>query len=208
MSLITDYASLQAAVQSFLVRSDVDFANNLPIMIQMAESRIKRLLRIREMEQITNLATTAGVSSVALPAGYIEGRRMTAPDGSSIDYRAPTQFYGSYDPQQSGVPAIFTIEGENIILNPTPNARYSIAFGYYGIFASLSSTNTSNALLQKYPDVYFYGTLVAGEQFQINDARMPMWKAEFEQAVAEVDIADMEDRHSGGPLTISSDVAL
>lgn len=205
---ISDYGSLIQTVADFLARSDL--ANSIPTFIQLAESRIKRKLRIREMEQTVTLTTTAGQNTIPLPAGYMQMRRFinTSAPEANINYRAPAQFYAMHDPVIQGRPVAFTIEGENLVLGPTPSDAYTLIMSFYGAFNGLSQSNTSNTLLLKYPDVYLYGALLSAEAYLVRDERLPVWKSEFEQACAEVQASDLEDRHSGGALTISSDVAL
>lgn len=205
---ITDYPSLMQAVADFLNRQDL--ASYLPMFVQLAETRMKADLRIRPMEQAVSMATQAGVATVPLPTGYVQSRRLIIEDApeAPLDYLSPTQFYAVHDPAIQGKPAAFTIEGENLVLGPVPNGAYTLSMGYYGYLTPLSNNNPINWLLTNFPNLYLFGSLIAAELFIQDDPRFPLWKAQYDEAAAKLQMNDSEDRHSGGALTVRSDVAL
>jgi hypothetical protein len=110
-------------------------------------------------------------------------------------------FYGS---SATGKPKVFSVIGSEIAFGPIPDSTDTVEMWFYQ-FDALSDSNTTNWLLTAHPDIYLYGSLVEAEPFYTNDARMPLWKARLDEAMAELETADMRDRWSGGALTMRSD---
>lgn len=71
---------------------------------------------------------------------------------------------------------------------------------YWRRIPDLSDTNTTNWLLDKYPDVYRYASLAAAEGYLKNDPRLPLWASAAVQGLQEIAEHDEHDRFSGGPL--------
>ena len=101
----------------------------------------------------------------------------------------------------SGPPLWFHISGQEIHFEPTPDAEYEIEMNYYE-FDPLSGTNTTNWLLEDYPDVYLYGTLLEAEAYLMNDPRLQIWKLAFDQAITELNREGRITRTAGAPLTV------
>ena len=54
-------------------------------------------------------------------------------------------------------PEYFAITDNAIELCPTPDTNYELQLTYYANIPELSSTNTTNVVSDKFPDVYIYG---------------------------------------------------
>ncbi|MES2040471.1 MAG: hypothetical protein V4495_21845 [Pseudomonadota bacterium] len=74
MSAITDYASLQAAVSSWLHRTDL--TPFIADFIALAEARMSSDIVARPMDIRNNLPTIAGNAYVNLPLDMLEMRRL------------------------------------------------------------------------------------------------------------------------------------
>ena len=61
------YANLQTAIANELHRTDL--TNYIPDWITLAESRINKLLRVRQME--TTQASTIAAGVIAVPTNYV-----------------------------------------------------------------------------------------------------------------------------------------
>jgi hypothetical protein len=71
---ITNYTDLKATIASYLARSDL--TAQIPDFIQLAETRLRRELRIRQMLKVVTTATVAGDSTVELPSDYLQMRDL------------------------------------------------------------------------------------------------------------------------------------
>ena len=85
---------------------------------------------------------------------------------------------------------------------PTPDAAYTIGINYYQKLVALSDSNTSNIILENYPDLYLFGSCFEGALF-LNDTEQSQ---RFGGIYAKVlqDVMLLEDRaeYSGTVLTM------
>ena len=73
---------------------------------------------------------------------------------------------------------------------------------FYKKVDSLSVTNTTEQMLTNSPDLYLYGALREAEPFLMNDARVQLWEAGYQQAVSDLQEQDNKDRHSGSAMRV------
>ncbi len=64
MAFFTDYTTLQATIASYLARSDL--TATIPEFIRLAEDRLSRDLRIRQMLKIVTTDTVGGDATVEI----------------------------------------------------------------------------------------------------------------------------------------------
>ena len=69
MAFFTDYTTLQATIADYLARSDL--TTQIPEFIRLAEDRLLRDLRIRQMIKVATADTTAGDATVSLPSDFV-----------------------------------------------------------------------------------------------------------------------------------------
>ena len=203
---ITTYDELRAGVAGWLARDDL--ADAVPDFIALAEARINRLIRTREMETRATAATTAGNAYLALPEGFggVRYVKLTSTDpAAQLRFATPTQIDQMWAGSQTGQPRVYAIVGDSFRLAPTPDATYTVEIAFSRKVPARSASNPSNWLLAAHPDLYLYGALVAAEGYLGNDARLPGWKALLDEALTELENQDAMDRWSGGPMAIHTD---
>ena len=198
---ITSYSELQTAVGSWLNRSDL--STNIPDFITLAEASFNRVLRTRN--QITRATSSVNAQYVALPTDLLELFNIqvnTDPikrlEQVSLDKADDLRSSLS----SSGTPSYFAITGSNIELIPTPDDTKTIEIIYYAKITALTSTNTTNWLLDSYPDIYLYGTLVQAEPFLMNDERLGTWGTLLSKAQEELRVSDERSQTEGGTLVM------
>jgi hypothetical protein len=194
---LSTYAELQASVLNWLARpGDPLVAPSVPEMIVLAESELRRRLRVGEAEQRASL--TATTAAVALPAGCRQLRIVTS-DGALVSYVPPDQLPGG-----SGPPYLYTLHGSELRLGPAPSGSVTLEILYQSGLPPLSDLAPTNWLLTDHPDAYLYSTLVAAEAFIGHDERIPLWAQAAASALASIEQADRKARWPGG-LTIRVD---
>lgn len=210
MSIAT-FAELKTACATWLTRSNnASFTSAVPDFIAFAEADLNSKLRVRAMEQHSNSAMTTaqGVTTAALPTGYLQFRSVwlngTDPR-QPLRYITPDQMHTIYVQTTTGKPTVFSIQGDNAEFGPTPDAAYAVAAIFYKRLDALSDTTTTNWLLTNHPDVYLYGALKHAMPFLRHDARMAVWESMYERGLERIQRADDRDRHSGGALTMQTD---
>lgn len=195
---INTYATLQSAVGQWLHRSDL--SGVIPDFITLAEANINRKLRIREMETSTATTSTGGTRAVALPTNWLEGKRVYLSTNpiTVLSYIPPQDYWSRYMSTTSGIPVCYTIEGENILLGPIPDAGYVVNFLYYQKQGALSAT--AHTVFTNNPDIYLFGALTEAQPYVKDDKRFPLWVERFERAIQDAMREDERDRHSGSLL--------
>lgn len=199
MSAITDYASLQTAVASWLHRTDL--APFIADFIALAEARMSSDIAARPMDVRTSLVTTAGSAYVSLPVDMLEMRRLilSADPVIALRYESPDQLLADRTGSVSGRPVKFSVIGPQLQLAPVPDASYTLELTYQQRIPALSSINTTNWLLTAFPNVYLYAALCAAQPFIMNDARIPTFEKLYLQSV---DAINSIDWYSGSTMQV------
>ena len=201
MSFAT-YSDLQTSIANYLARSDL--TSIIPDFITLAENRLRRELRIRQMLKSVTTATVKDDSTVELPSDFLEIRDfvvMTNPI-TPLSYSSPSAL--SNDPKVLwvGVPRSYTILASEFQLSPIPDAVYTVKMLYFAAPAYLSASNTTNVFLTSAPDGLLYGALVEAEPYLMNDARINTWGSMYDRAISSLTKSDESTQYSGVPLSI------
>lgn len=171
MAAITDYASLVAAIVRKLV--DSDLTTTADEFIQLAEAMFNRRLNNLEMEATATTSTVASDPTLALPTAFrsIKSIYLETDPLVVLPYMTPDQLRTYWATSATGKPQNYSIISEQIVLGPTPDATYTVNLSYIRTLVALTSTNTTNWLLEKHPDLYLYGALGHAELDGWNDER-------------------------------------
>jgi hypothetical protein len=203
---LTSYSELKTTIASYLARSDLDSV--IPDFIRLAEERLRRDLRIRQMLVVATASTTGGDSTVGLPTDFLEMRDIhfnTNPI-SSVSYESPNTFYQSTRATESGIPRTYTVLASEIQFAPIPDSAYQAQMLYYAKPPLLSDSNASNVFLANCPDALLYGALGEAEPYLMNDARLQVWAALYDRSIASISNADQSSEYSGQPMAMSYNV--
>lgn len=206
---ITSLAELKVAAARWLGNSDsattttVGIPNAIDDLIMVAEKRIFREARTRDMEVALSATIAAGV--IALPANYV-ALRFAYIDGSPVSPLTRTsleEIYTQYPTRgASGKPNLIGREGTNLIFGPYPDSTYAVKGVYYQRLTALATG--TNALFLANPDLYLMGTLAESEPLIGQDSRIPLWEAKFLKVLAQVNAEDDDEDHSGGSLQMKT----
>jgi hypothetical protein len=200
---ITNYTDLKATIASYLARSDL--TTQIPDFIQLAETRLRRELRIRQMLKVVTTATVAGDSTVELPSDYLQMRdlHMNTNPVQTLGYQSPSNFYRNTNAAISGVPLQYTVLAQEFQFAPIPDGIYTLQMIYYAAPPYLTTSNTSNVFLANCPDLLLYGALGEAEPYLMNDARLQTWAAMYDRALTALTVSDDQGEYGGSPLSIS-----
>ena len=200
---ISTFAELKTAAANWIDRSDLDL--RIPEFIALAEARVNRNLRIRDMETVsTAISTASGTREYDLPTGFVQMKEfhLSTDPITPLSYITPEMMSRLWAGSAKGKPQVFTIIADKVRLGPNPDAVYTTSMLYYKTFTALSDSATTNDMLTNNPDVYLYGTLLEAEPFLMNDQRVSLWLAAFQKAVDDIQNQDNKDRHSGSQLRV------
>lgn len=197
---LSTYSDLKTTIANYLGRSDL--TNQIPDFIRLAEDRLRRELRIRQMLKVVTSNTTGGDATVSLPADFLQIRDLHI-DGNptySLEYMSPSVFYRNARTAESGVPVNYTVLASEFIFAPQPDAAYTLKMLYYAKPTYLSDANTSNVFLANCVDALLYGSLAEAEPYLMNDARIAVWATLYDRAVANISASDEGAEYAGVPL--------
>lgn len=199
---ITNYSELQTAIANWTKRTDQTAL--IPDFITLAENKLNRLLRTRDME--TSATITPVLAVAALPADYLELRRLylnTTP-AMELEYLPPEQFYLKFPNVNywySTPSRYFTIEGSNIILSEMATQN-DIKVLYYAKIPSLSVSNTTNWLLTAHPDIYLAASLSEAADNMKNEAEASKWTAKMQMMIGALYDSDRRGKYSGSEMRV------
>ena len=199
---LNNYADLQTTIASYLARSDLTAM--IPDFIRLAETRLRRELRIRQMLKSVTTSTVSGDATVELPSDFLEIRDfvvMTNPI-QPLSYSSPSSLSNDLRTSEVGVPLSYTILASEFQLAPAPDGVYTLKMLYFAAPPYLSSSNTSNVFLNVAPDGLLYGALVEAEPYLMNDARINTWGSMYDRAITSLTKSDEEGQYSGVPLAM------
>ena len=199
---ITTYAELQTAVDNWLHRSNT--AARVQEMIVLAEADIRRSVRARDMETTADL--TISSQRTSLPTGFVGYRRLYI-DGDPVQqltFMPPENFWRKWVSSQTGKPTSFTIEEEDVVVGPAPDATYTGKQLYFRLQALTGSVVPS--LFTNHPDLYLFGTLIQSQHFYGPDSRIAGWSQQYAAIMQSIRHSNIRDRMGTGPYEAHTDV--
>ena len=199
----TTYTELKASVADYLARTDL--TTQIPDFITLAEKRLKRDLRIRQMLKVVTATTTAADSTVGLPSDFLSMRDLHVSTNpvSSIEYLSPSNFYRNARTTESGVPTKYTVLAAEFQFAPIPDSAYTLSMLYYAAPPELSSSVSSNVFLLTCPDLLLYGALGEAEPYLLNDSRIQTWAALYDRGITSLSSSDESGEFASSPLSIT-----
>lgn len=173
---VANYTELKASVADWLNREDL--TAQIPDFITFAEARLNRTLRVREM--LTRRRTTTTDGFIGLPPDYLETYQLQLPAAETntpepLAYIGPNEAAQFKAASMNGKTRYYTIIDGAFELIPTPSGSVELTITYYAKIPALSSTQATNWLLTKAPDLYLYATLTNAAPYLQNDERIPVW---------------------------------
>lgn len=193
---IGTYTELKTAIQNWAKRGDI--LSVIDDFIDLAEADIWANLRIRDMEGRATASAPTTDRFLALPDGFQKMRKLVLYSGSvpyALNYEAPESMNVN---SAAGRPRAFTVTSQ-IEFDRTPDSAYTVEMQYFKSLTALSASNTTNAVLTRYPSVYLYGSLFHFAQWAHNDEMLAKYAPLFKGAMESANRADRRGRHGPAP---------
>lgn len=204
MATTTTFTTLKEDVQRYTERGFTAAADplvfeQLPRLINLAERRCARELKVETILEVVSTAMIAGQSVYAKPdrwrdtvsinigTGPTNSRRKSL---STRDY----EYLRAYWPDESEVaePAFYAEYNlQNWLIAPTPDADYPAEVLYYALPPLLDETNQTNWLTEYAPQLLLYGTLLEVAIFLKNEERQAVYQKEYDRAAAMLNGEDL-----------------
>ena len=185
-----NYTELQTKVASWLHRTDLAAA--IPGFIELAEERLNRDLRVRQMEVALEVTPITG-NRIAVPDGTVGVKTLWVP-GALNHPLLPQSFEAVLSMPATGRATYYAWQGDDFYFNGSGDVQGVL----YQAIPALSDTNPSNWLIDAHPSVYLLGAMLEAGIYT-KDPDMAVHAQRFHNAIAAITGADMRDRF-GGPL--------
>jgi hypothetical protein len=197
--LITDYASLASEVVDEVDNDTI--STKISRFVQGAEGHLKRRLRVLDMEVSTT--ETVSTETFTLPEDALSIRSIHI-EGDA-DQNVPDLPLMAISPAAmadqftgiAGIPSAYSRSGELVTLSSPPLEEITLAITYVAKFTPLAE-DTSNWIIENYPDIYFHGTLAEAYAYLKDEAREAKSLARFHGAVDDLVQARAKDKWGPG----------
>jgi hypothetical protein len=204
MATTMTFETLKEDVRRYLERgatlaSDAVVYEQIPRLINLAERRIARELKIQGFINVVTDSLTIGQSVYPKPDRWRDTVSINIGTGTGNAQRTPVfarsyEYLRSYWPDESqrATPLFYAdYNYQNWLIAPTPDAAYPIEILYYELPPLLDDVTQTNWLTEYAPQVLLYATLVEATPFLKNDERIPVWQNMYDRAAAMLNGEDL-----------------
>jgi hypothetical protein len=194
---ITTYAELKINIADFLNRDDLTSVSST--FVSLAEADLNR--QIRHWRQEKRSTAEIDTQYSAIPADMLEVIRfyITSGDTRPLELISQAEMLDRKfrNLNTSGQPAYYAVTAGELEVYPVPDGTYTSELYYFGKTDALSDSNTSNWILEHYPDAYLYGSLIHSAPYLKDDARIQVWAALYQNAIDAINQASEKAKFGG-----------
>ena len=203
MAFFTSYTTLQSTIADYLARTDL--TDQIPEFIRLAEDRLRRDLRIRQMLKVATAVATTGDSTVSLPSDFLAMKDLHIQGNpvKTIEFLSTSNFFRNAGTSYKGAPNYYTLLGSEFQFAPVPDSDYTLQMVYFYQPDYLSDTNPSNLWLAYTPDLLLYASLGEAEPYLMNDERLQTWASMYDRGLNSVIKSDDDSEYPAQPLSIT-----
>lgn len=210
MATTMTFTTLKEDVQRYLERgatlaSDPVVFEQIPRLINLAERRIARELKVQGFINVVTTTLTPGQSVYDKPDRWRDTVSINIGTGAGNATRKTLftrdyEYLRSYWPNEADTdePIFYSdYDYAHWLLAPTPDAAYPIEILYYELPPLLDDSIQTNWLTEYAPQLLLYGTLLEATPFLKNDERIQVWQNMYDRAAAMLngeDLAKILDR--------------
>lgn len=210
MSTTMTFESLQQDIRRYLERgatlaSDAIVYEQIPRLINLAERRISRELKVQGFINVVNGTMAIGQSVYAKPDRWRDTISINIGTGASNNtrkmlYTRDYEYCRAYWPDESQTeePIFYAdYNYSNWLVAPTPDEAYPFEIVYYELPPLLDDEVQTNWITEYAPQLLLYAALLEATPFLKNDERIPVWQQMYDRAAAALngeDVAKIIDR--------------
>ena len=186
------YAELKSLLQNYLENTATTFVSDLPKIIEQAEVRILKTVKLPVFRKNVEGSVTSGNKYLNTPSDFLNNYSLSITNSSNQEFLLfkDVNFIREAYPNASttGVPKHYALfDNTTFILGPTPNATFVAELHYFYKPTSITagaesgttwlSTNAENALL--------YGAILESYVYMKGDINlMQVYEKRYDQALA------------------------
>jgi len=196
------YTSLLSDARSYLERgyvSDPIVYEQLPRLVDLAQRRISRELKVQGFERVLITTVTTGVNAVPKPDRWRETVSISVGTGANYNTtsplfpRGPDNIWTVFpDSTVEGTPEYYADYNLNFwLIGPTPDDAYPMRVIYYELPSSLDDSNQTNYLTEYAPNLLLYAVLLEATPYLKNDERIGVWQQMYDRAALALNGEDL-----------------
>jgi len=196
---LANYDDLVKSIVSWSHRKDI--LTLIPDFIKLAEVEMYNnegwQLETRDMETVST-APTSGLY-LELPPGFEKARSIQLETGNGlvdVKFQVPEQL-----PRRPGTgqPRFFSVIGNEIEFNVTPDTAYTIQIQYYKKPDPLTDANQTNNVMTNHPNIYLFGALHQLFLWAEDDAEMTKYFSKMQSVIRGANKAAKKARYGAAP---------
>jgi hypothetical protein len=192
---IATYDNLKSAIGNWTHRSESD--DRVAEFIALAEAKINRRLRVRQMETAL-AATTLSSALITRPTDLVAFKALwSTTDGTPAVEQKSLEFVLG-NSSDGSIPQFYAWDRDYLRFNTDSGEVQGV---YYASVPALTTSNTTNWLLTAHPDLYLMTSLAEFGRYSGHKSG-PQWIAESMALMEELNGQDNKDRFSGNSLTV------
>lgn len=197
---LDSYNDLLTAAANWSERSDL--TSRIPEFLELAEAKINRKLRTKDMET-KNASFSITGEYVATPTGFggVRSFHLNTTPKQVLEFM-PADNQTGYFGSSTGKPRYYTIEGSNFRFGPAPDATYASTLTYFLTVPALTASNTSTWLLTANPDAYVYGVMAELQAYLKNWTDAQMWENKMYRVLEEIHAISNQDKWGGNSMAV------
>ena len=214
---IDNYGDLRQAIALWMNRTDLDTpliggvtetkTTIIQALIELAERKIFRDFRGPANEVKVSVPLTTSTNEIYVPDDMLELKSLII-NGYPFNYMDSFNFRKAYPNISSSKDSCsFTREGNKFILS------YKIAYDssktpkhepvdiiYYADFSGMNENSDTNTVLVTNSDLYLFAALGEAEAYLVNDARVALWQAKYQESIEAIRDYNHQIDYHAGPL--------
>lgn len=175
--------------------SDPNFTTAIEEAVAICEAEMNTRLRVPEM--MVRSLEVVDERWESMPSDFIQIRQVYWVNGSGKDIplkRVSPELAGHYAQfRPVDGPTVYTVVGGQYRIEPrTDGEEYNVRLIYYAKVPTLfvaDSELPDTTILNRYPQLYLWGTLAGLADYLVGDERVPIWRMSFEREMLSANIA-------------------
>lgn len=199
---INTYTGLRASILDWLARSDMTAV--LDDIIDLAEERLARDLRIRACEATMNVTIVSGVA--AIPSDYVQMKHVHIAGNpvQPLEVRESTWLFDQYPTRSADSKPHFVAEdGSNFVFGPYPDtSTYVLGGAYWKKPAALTTAAPTNEWTDNCPDALLWACLCESAPYVGADDRVLLWEEKYERAKNRIMRAEKKRTRKGSRIAL------
>lgn len=193
---VMTYDSLAADIESYLERTDTATIQKIPTFIMLAEQIISSQIKFLGNLTVNSSTMVAAQAVIDKPARWHKTVSMNITQAGG--QRVPVllrkyEYLREYWPNATttSLPKYYCdYDYTHWLVAPTPALPYTFEVLYYERVQPLDSSNQTNWFTIYAPQALLYGSLLQAMPFLKNDARVALWKSQYDEIMATLKAED------------------